>query len=669
VTCKARRVKCDENKPACNQCLKRRMKCGGYKKDIRFRPVEKPLAARTSTDCTRTNRSPQIRQNQEDDGLSSSVQLPDVSGTQAGAEGSSSGPSCPWPAADGFDLTFPDIGLELPWHILPNLEMHGSNNDSLDYGQGFDDNEENRTSTQAHTLPFNLDLENFLLSSPTTPSLQIPNLTFGPHTEEETDSLERVASLFHQQTCQILSIYEEPSHNPWSTLIWPMVKDSKALFHAVAAMTCLQLSKSEPAMRERGLAHIQKSTQALEFELNSGTMQIETALASTIALGFAETWDLQKSPTGRDHIKGARILLQQSLSNRMFTQPTGEASARLRFLANTWIYMDVIARLTSDCTSPLNTELLSLFNTYEPYTCTDELDPLMGYASTLFPIIGRVGDLVSQVRARSAKRNSPVIVSRAIELRKAIESWTPAVDLEQVENPTSNMSDAIQTAEAYRWCTFLYLQQAVPELPNLSSVGEIGQKTLVYLATISSSSHTTIIHTYPLMVAGSEAVEEEDREFVRERWRVMSRRMITGVVDRCLDITEEVWRRRDAYLVDMNNNNNLPVVPNGNSRNSPTDRVDSTASSSEIIVIPSEPDNNNNNSIPVTNTGKEGSPPTTVPVPFGTLKPAMRSEFPISAAFKKGVDWWTRSGNVEYTVQGRLHFLGVMKDWGWEGMC
>ncbi|KAF2640131.1 hypothetical protein P280DRAFT_518555 [Massarina eburnea CBS 473.64] len=536
-------------------------------------------------------------------------------------------PSCPWPAAENFDLSFSDIGLELPWHILPNFEMQGSN-ESLNFAQDIEN------TAQAHNLPFHLDLEKFLLSSPTTPVVEIPTRAFGPHTEE-ADSLEKVSSLFHQQTCQILSIYDEPSKNPWSTLIWPMVKDSKALFHAVAAMTCLQLSKSEPAMRERGLAHIQKSMKALKVELNSGMMQIEAALASTIALGFAETWDFQKASTGRDHIKGARILLQQSLSNRMLTQPTGEASARLRFLANTWIYMDVIARLTSDCGSPLNSELLSLFGTFEPYSCTDELDPLMGYASTLFPIIGRVGDLVSLVRARCAKRNSPVIVSRAIELRKAIESWTPAVDLEKVENPTSNMSDAIQTAEAYRWCTYLYLQQAVPELPNLSSLGEIGQKTLVYLATISSTSHTTIVHTYPLMVAGSEAVEEEDRDFVRGRWQLMSKRMVTGIVDRCLQITEEVWRRRDSYLAELNAR---PIT----TRDSPTD-------GSEVVV---EFDMN------------EGSPQAKA----GTRKPLMQSQFPISAAFKKGVDALTRSGNVEYTVQGKLHFLGVMKDWGWEVM-
>jgi hypothetical protein len=36
----------------------------------------------------------------------------------------------------------------------------------------------------------------------------------------------------------------------------------------------------------------------------------------------------------------------------------------------------------------------------------------------------------------------------------------------------------------------------------------------------------------------------------------------------------------------------------------------------------------------------------------------------ISAAFKSGgVDTLTRSGCIEYTMRGRLHWLGVLKDW------
>jgi len=40
VTCKAKRLKCGEEKPGCQQCKRRNVECGGYKKDFKWRPFE-----------------------------------------------------------------------------------------------------------------------------------------------------------------------------------------------------------------------------------------------------------------------------------------------------------------------------------------------------------------------------------------------------------------------------------------------------------------------------------------------------------------------------------------------------------------------------------------------------------------------------------------------------
>lgn len=45
VTCKAKRLKCDETKPECQQCHKRNVPCGGYKKDFKWRPFEETTFA------------------------------------------------------------------------------------------------------------------------------------------------------------------------------------------------------------------------------------------------------------------------------------------------------------------------------------------------------------------------------------------------------------------------------------------------------------------------------------------------------------------------------------------------------------------------------------------------------------------------------------------------
>jgi hypothetical protein len=47
ITCKAKRLKCDETKPTCQQCARRSVPCGGYKKDFKWRPFEETnLAAK-----------------------------------------------------------------------------------------------------------------------------------------------------------------------------------------------------------------------------------------------------------------------------------------------------------------------------------------------------------------------------------------------------------------------------------------------------------------------------------------------------------------------------------------------------------------------------------------------------------------------------------------------
>lgn len=40
MTCKAKRLKCGEEKPGCQQCAKRKVECGGYRKDFKWRPFE-----------------------------------------------------------------------------------------------------------------------------------------------------------------------------------------------------------------------------------------------------------------------------------------------------------------------------------------------------------------------------------------------------------------------------------------------------------------------------------------------------------------------------------------------------------------------------------------------------------------------------------------------------
>jgi len=111
---------------------------------------------------------------------------------------------------------------------------------------------------------------------------------------------------------------------------------------------------------------------------------------------------------------------------------------------------------------------------------------------------------------------------------------------------SSTVMDCMYTAQAYRLATLLYLQQAVPEM-ELYPAHNIAQQIMSLISAIPPSSGSCIVHIYPLLVAGCEALGDE-RELVRDRWTKMCDRMWIGNVDKAWAVTKEVWQRRDTFV-------------------------------------------------------------------------------------------------------------------------
>lgn len=461
-------------------------------------------------------------------------------------------------------------------------------------------------------------------------------------------SPEMLMMRFDQQTCGILSVKDGPTENPWRTMVWPLARDSPALYHAISSMTAFHSSKVQPGLRVVGMEHMRKSVRFLAEGLK--TMRTETALATTLVLAFADSWD-QHISSGIEHLRGARILLNQAVTRHRRHSLNGRDFCRLKFLFNTWIYMDVIARLTSldDDDSEFFDALLS--DPFGPPNSYQNVDPLMGCASTLFPLIGRVANLIRKVRTSST--NSINIISQANELKVALESWQPPLAFEAPEDPTSDIEHSLQTAEAYRWATLLYLHQAVPEIP-CKSAAQLAKRALVYLATVPLTSRTIIVQIYPLLAAGCEASSEEDRSWVKDRWAAMMSRMLIGNLDSCWEVIQEVWNRRDADEVERHQarihlsesrmvaGSGLPGLMNQKRK---------FGSDQEILS-----DSGSNHE-------------------FGRAKRRIKDESPGSDAGTGEVEYLPRRKSVDEfenmtfdrTVRGRLHWIGVMKDWKWEG--
>lgn len=461
-------------------------------------------------------------------------------------------------------------------------------------------------------------------------------------------SPEMLMMRFDQQTCGILSVKDGPTENPWRTMVWPLAHDSPALYHAISSMTAFHSSKLQPELRVVGMEHMRRSMGFLAEGLK--TMNTETALATTLVLAFAESWD-QHISSGTEHLRGARILLNQALTQHRRHSLNMTDFLRLKFLFNTWIYMDVIARLT--CLDEDDSDYFDtvLNNSCGPPISLQNVDPLMGCASTLFPLIGRVANLIRKVRTSST--NSIKIISQTHELKVALENWQAPSAFEAPEDPTSDIRHSLQTAEAYRWATLLYLHQAVPEIP-FRSAAYLAKRALVHLATVPLTSRTIIVQIYPLLAAGCEASSAEDRMWVKNRWAAMMGRMLIGNLDRCWEVIQEVWNRRDADEAERNQA-----------------RLHQSASPMEVGPGLQRSTNQkrkfNSEADSFLDDGSDTE--------YGWAKRRATGETTCSDAGPGKVGYLPRTKSTDLveeitfdrTVRGRLHWIGVMKDWKWEG--
>ena len=746
LTCKKKRLKCDETKPTCLQCHKRSVTCEGYKKIFQWKAFEEttfnskltsqrpkkgqydisvtrdkrlkstdlylpfPGGNARSSECRSSNSavdedgpdasvSPVCIESDADDvyrdddlrGPSSIDNIPElhldtnVSGRQTprgglrllqpnsvtssldslfnevGTSGWSSARSTP----DDNTPVWPDAGLECP--SLTDSGDPSLLSDPTDGTQPFfmDDTGDVEEVIREPVSPDEATWMSYIGPTSMPPPSGSPSFNFTPlyvqpglmDTEEH-----RADMLFYRydcHTCGILSVKDGLNENPWRTTIFPMINDCEALYHAVAAMTAFHISKEDPSFRVLGADHVRMASWFLRNKIEY--MNIEMALATIISLAFAESWD-QHISTGGMHLKAARYLIRRAAGQQDTTSMSSLQVAQRKFLLNTWVYMDVISRLTSFDDDDLSTDF---DHALTPSIATGqrcaEIDPLMGCASSLFPWIGRAANLCHEVLI--CPNNTPNIVHRARKIKEAIERWCPGAvaDYEPPEDLESETHDAIQTAEAYRYATLLYLHQMVPEIPSLTSA-QLAKKALVHLSTVSPTSRLVIVHIFPLLAAGCEALGD-DRTVVSERWQAMSDRMWIGNVDKCHEVTREVWKRRDdeaAFQAMLETtpprfrpplSQDCAFDPNFNVMD--LGGYEDMLLSDDLFIGPHPPARTKRSS------SSYCSPPPTVPsTPIVTTKRVHHA--------KKEKPVW-EDLDPELTVRGQMHWIGVMREWKWEG--
>ncbi|KIW03327.1 uncharacterized protein PV09_05539 [Verruconis gallopava] len=677
LTCKARRMKCDETKPTCRQCARRGAACGGYPK-IGFKWkhfIDPDIASRTQKTNISAQTAPQLGRRlgsfvttgfQNDgsstvsDCINEALECLSKEKSSPAKTGqlnlSSDEQSFGWQfeandLAGTFDLDFLDMT-----HPINDVDLVGQElSDPLAFDiTPLDQRMQNpRLDTSSfETLSAALGSNNtHFRAGPSSPTIGSAPLYRQPRFE--SDQIDIITTLFNNRTCVVLSVKDSCDENPWRTLIWPLAKNNPALQHAISAMACLQSGTERPELHIRGLAHVRQSIQSLREGLDTEAISVDAALATTLALSIAKSWEAPRTKTDFSHLTEAKMLLKQVVASVRDSQIPPNRARCLKFLANTWIYIDVTTRLTaSEPIDSIDTELIEACGLLEDGSQRNKLDPLMGCASDLFPLLGRAADIVRQIWKDGWKRNSPPTIAQAAEVMRAVEKWTARINLTSSDDPAYIVQDAEQTAEAYRWAIFLLLRSAIPSLPGYMTYQQLAQKILIYLATIPISSGTVIVHMFPLLIAGCEVSAPEERAWVIERWEQMSKIMISGIAERCLELTLEAWRRKDGATESRHYNSDSLRIPGD-----PSEPLTAHANPDvddlfdELVDAPNKVDE-------VDNATDPASPNDYAAVSLVPSTPVVHR--PSSG---KVADSWNSNA-----LRSRLSWLAVMHDWKWQVM-
>ena len=611
------------------------------------------------------------------------------------------------PRSASLDFTVDPLnGQDVFLNGMPE-EMGETNQLSVNFGQDLNTQYEDAELSNSEELI----LLPFRPSSPRNVWAPMLNVT---RIGQSLGDPEMLLSKYDKHTCAILSVRNGPNENPWRTVVWPLALESPALLYAISSLAAFHSAKKRPELKVQGLEHMRNSIRCLADTISY--MKVETALATTLVLAFAESWDMHVS-TGSHHLRGARSLVRKALSMARRPDILGLGARRAQFLCRAWLYMDVIARLTNVDEPDLDEIDAALWSSVQPRDTHEEIDPLMGCASTLFPLMGAAASLVTKVKK---SMSTPInLISQASELKAALETWAPPPVFDDPEDPACDIQHSLQTAEAYRWATLLYLHQAFPELPSKSST-QLARKALVCLAVIPISSRTIIVHIFPLMAAGCEVKSKDDRDWVDERWQSMSQRLQIGNVDRCREVNREVWSRRDqvaspssASFDFLNLETMMPTSPPqiDLDMQNPTTVEDSRALSPVQLNEPSARDTSTKTDMldfskssdpgplplildeevmedlpPNLADGMPGAMPDSA---FDMLvdknllgsavahRPSLGMEFELSSSESSslGVGVGTKPWSpveadtlpFDQTVRGSAHWVGVMRDWNWEG--
>ncbi|KAI8634482.1 hypothetical protein F5Y19DRAFT_212801 [Xylariaceae sp. FL1651] len=372
--------------------------------------------------------------------------------------------------------------------------------------------------------------------------------------------------------CNVLShliVFREESGNPFQQLVLPLSHNSSPVMNAIYALASAHLEYRGVQNTEKSLYFHNQAIQGLARIIeNQIKVNKNELLAAIMLLVYYEVL-VQRGRTNiiDGHLKGAFAIM-------CLNQDLTPVSL---FLERAFGFYDVITALSLG-TPPLSTApgaggLLPVPPLdAPPASPLTNIDTLLGMATTLWPIMHRLSNLLSIKKefenAQRMKQVSKVAVLRAEfettsqAIEAALAQWKPCLPpnitirddvlvlngLEGEEIPEmARLQSILHNALAYRHSAFVYLYRTIYGYsPNHKLVQKHSHTSLHHCVETTAARGPMGALLWPLFAAACEAISSEDRELAEKAFSEIEQRQGMTNIGEAWRIIQEVWKRLDS---------------------------------------------------------------------------------------------------------------------------
>ncbi|EXU96341.1 Zn(2)-Cys(6) zinc finger domain protein [Metarhizium robertsii] len=513
VTCRARRIKCDETRPSCRQCATRGQDCGGYRLHVRWstkhesRPVHraKHQSSPTWLYTARKSQPAQCRQlPAEPDATPAYPALSEsesqLTSTTACSSSSADAPfDCPRDETRSvLDLGLLGLVSRLAWD--PFNTSSSSSNSAIDGDwthagptafSGWDSDEP--APNNEDTALYDTEVTWSTVSQESTafsddsgcfdtdldarqPLVPISTVAHGPY---------MMVEYWFRDICPLWSQYDSES-NFNRTIAAALWSNCEAVQLSLQAMSTAYLASKVPTMKDMSFSMMKAAAEVITADLHTinSHQLFDTVpvglLYSLLCIGTSICW-LNAGQLGLPFLSEAKALLY-NINQHSDSLPADQRQL-LQFFNKSWLYVEMLLSMVlSNCKSLQAVEgigeadVRTCIGPDLPLVPVDDFPhPWTGICSTSLRLFTRTMKLCHRFRhaARTRATFASAHVTSAMRLMEqatSVEEQLLALDLSHLEtggktddSKTPNQH-LVRVGEAYRQAGLLQLYQTFPDL-------------------------------------------------------------------------------------------------------------------------------------------------------------------------------------------------------------